>query len=298
VARRPGNGTSRRSGRISTPTANSDTMNDVPSFSVFRPERSTRPNRSGLSMSGRCAGRMAVSRRARCRRRGAGGGCVTSLLRLLPRRVRRCADDTQHGTIARFEVKSIYLGLRLARRCGPHVADVRGDVPDGFIVLDYYSYVDGAALRPGAASVTVEWPRCIRGSQLLVRLRLFTFGTGRDAVLQLRDAAGTACDTVSGDRWLLRPAVTWRIRPAGPVVRGCASRHLGGDESSFQVAAVRVECRRVRRFRVGVVDGAGPGFSWRSPSRSSPLSRCTRSRVLVSCRRCDDHGPPWGQAHS
>jgi hypothetical protein len=132
-------------------------------------------------------------------------------------------DDAQMtrstGAVARFEVKSIYLGIRLPDGVGITALTFGATYPDGFIVLDYYSYVDGAVFRPGDASVTVEWPRCIRGSQLLVRLQLFTLGTVRDAVLQLRDAAGAGCDGVTGDRWLL-PAGCYVANPTGQA--GCA----------------------------------------------------------------------------
>lgn len=132
-------------------------------------------------------------------------------------------DDAQMtrstGSIPRFELKSIYLGLRLPDGVGISSLTFAATYPDGFTVIDYASYVDGATLRPGDASVTVEWPQCIRGSRLLFRVRLFTFGSMRDAVLQLRDAVGAGCDAVRGDRWLV-PAGCYVGNPTGRA--GCA----------------------------------------------------------------------------
>jgi hypothetical protein len=111
------------------------------------------------------------------------------------------------------------LGIHLPAGVGIASLTFGATYPDGFLVIDYDSYVDGAALRPGDASVTVEWPQCIRGSQLLVRLRLFTFGSVRDAVLQLRDAVGAGCDAARDDRWLM-PAGCYVANPTGRA--GCA----------------------------------------------------------------------------
>ena len=132
-------------------------------------------------------------------------------------------DDAQMtrttGAIARFEVKSIYMGVHLPDGVGISALTFGATYPDGFIVLDYHSYVEGATLRPGDGRVTVEWPQCIRGSQLLVRVRLFTFGSVRDGVLQLRDASATGCDAVRDDRWLV-PAGCYVANPTGRA--GCA----------------------------------------------------------------------------
>ncbi len=132
-------------------------------------------------------------------------------------------DDAQMtrstGWIALFEVKSIYLGIRLPDAVGISTLSFSALYPDGFTIVDYYSYVSGAILRPGDTSVTVEWPQCIRGSRLLFRVRLFAFTSRRDAVLQLRDAAGAGCDAVRGDTWLLS-AGCYVANPTGQT--GCA----------------------------------------------------------------------------
>ena len=132
-------------------------------------------------------------------------------------------DDAQMtrntGTIFPFQVKSIYLGIRMPAGVGITSLSFSASYPDGFLVMDYYSYVDGATIYPGDSGVTVQWSECLRGSQLLFRARLMTFGLVRDAVLQLGDAVGTSCDGLRDDRWLI-PAGCYVANPTGGM--GCA----------------------------------------------------------------------------
>jgi hypothetical protein len=110
-------------------------------------------------------------------------------------------DDPQMtratGGIARFEVKTIYLGLRLSAGVGISSLSFDATYPGGFFVVDYTPYVSGTSFRENGSGILVEWPTCVRGSRMLFAVRVFTFDAVRDAVLQLRDARGKSCENPS-----------------------------------------------------------------------------------------------------
>jgi hypothetical protein len=127
-------------------------------------------------------------------------------------------DDLQmtrsSGSIGRFEIKPIYLGIRLPQGVGIRSLSFSATYPDGFTMIDYSSLVNGATFRLDGAGVTLEWPQCVVGSRVLFVLRLFTFASIRDAVLQLRSAEAAGCDSVRADRWLV-PAGCYILNPTG-----------------------------------------------------------------------------------
>jgi hypothetical protein len=116
-------------------------------------------------------------------------------------------DDPQltqtTGTMAAFEVKTVYLGLRQPAEFGLADLQFEASYPNGFTPIDYTSDIEGAELTAGASSVHVEWPQCVTGTRVLFRLRFLSFGSVRDAVLRLRNAEAAACAGPGADRWLL-----------------------------------------------------------------------------------------------
>jgi hypothetical protein len=126
-------------------------------------------------------------------------------------------DDAQltktAGNIGVFEVKTVYLGLRQPAGLSIGSLQFEASYPGGFTPIDYTSYVQGAKLSASATSVRVEWPQCVTGTRVLFRLRFLSFGSVRDAVVQLRNAEATACSGSNGDRWLL-PTGCYVLNPS------------------------------------------------------------------------------------
>lgn len=114
-------------------------------------------------------------------------------------------DDGQmtrtSGTISPFQVKTVYLGIRLGP--GMSISNLKFEAvyPLGFTVLDVFSYITGASYIPNGNGVVVDWPACVSGTKALFRVRVFTFGSVRDAVVMLRNAEVGSCQAPAADRW-------------------------------------------------------------------------------------------------
>jgi hypothetical protein len=141
-------------------------------------------------------------------------------------------DDAQltrtSGTAGSFELKSVYLGIRLPAGVRIRSLGFTAVYPSGFSVIDWTSYVNGVRVTPVGSGVRVEWPECIAGTRLLFRVRVFGFGLLRDAVLQLRDATATSCD--GAQDWRV-PAGCYILNPSGPPV-ACG---VGTEPSTWSV---------------------------------------------------------------
>jgi hypothetical protein len=125
------------------------------------------------------------------------------------------------GTIGLFEVKSVYLGVRLTDGVRLSKLDLEASYPGGFTVVDYTSYVANARITPTDTGVRVEWPTCVTGTRVLFRVRVITLSSVRNAVVQLRNAIGTGCPAASGTEWLI-PAGCYVLNPGGNP-RACAT---------------------------------------------------------------------------
>lgn len=125
-------------------------------------------------------------------------------------------DDPQltraSGTAGLFEVKSLYVGIRLPEGIRIRTLSFTADYPEGFSVIDWTSYVSGVRVTPAGNGVRVEWPSCIAGTRLLFRVRVFGMGFFPNAELQLLDATAGDCD--GGDDWRV-PADCYLLNPVG-----------------------------------------------------------------------------------
>jgi len=121
------------------------------------------------------------------------------------------------GTISRFEIKSVYLGIRLDETVtGFESIAFDGTYPDGFTVLDVTSYVPGADIQAtGSNSVRVQWPQCVQGSRLLFRVELLSTSSVQNAAVQISNAELQTC-AASGVRTVKIPAGCYVLNPRGP----------------------------------------------------------------------------------
>lgn len=116
------------------------------------------------------------------------------------------------GTIQPFQIKSVYVGLRLGDGF-VGVRDLQFDAtyPSGFTFLDVTSFSSGATIEPlGSNRVRVSWTLCVPPSQVLFRVRFLTFRSVRDAAVQIHDArmtpcAGTEPVSILGGCYILNP---------------------------------------------------------------------------------------------
>lgn len=128
-------------------------------------------------------------------------------------------DDSQltrvSGTAGPFELKSVYVGIRLPDGMRIDTLSFSAAYPIGFSVIDWSSYVPGVTLTPAGSGIRVEWPVCIAGTRLLFRVRVLGIGILRDAILRLQDATASGCD--GAQAWRV-PAGCYILNPSGPPV--------------------------------------------------------------------------------
>ncbi len=122
------------------------------------------------------------------------------------------------GDAAPFELKSLYLGIRLPAGMKIRVIRFAAAYPSGFSVIDWTSYVSGVRIAAESGGVRVEWPECIAGTTLLFRVRVLGLGALEDAVLRLHDASAGGCDGTQ--QWQV-PAGCYVLNPSGRPV-ACA----------------------------------------------------------------------------
>jgi len=119
------------------------------------------------------------------------------------------------GTIGAFQTKSVYVGIQLGE--GYTSFDelhFDAEYPAGFNVLEVTPYVTGGTIAPeGARGVGVTWPRCVTGSRLLFRVRVFTTRSVRDAVVRIEKASFTTCDSTA--RNVTLPGGCYVLNPSG-----------------------------------------------------------------------------------
>jgi hypothetical protein len=118
------------------------------------------------------------------------------------------------GRASAFQVKSVYLGLRLANGIRASQLDFRASYPPGFSVIDVQSLVPGAQYDTAGNVAHVEWPSCVSGQVALFRVKVLTTAVPRNAVLQLHDAKASACSDPSADPWSI-PAGCYVLNPDG-----------------------------------------------------------------------------------
>jgi hypothetical protein len=116
------------------------------------------------------------------------------------------------GSISFFEVKDVYLGIRLPP--GVRISKLEFDAtyPGGFTVVDYTSFVTGAHVTQTASGVRVDWLQCVSGTRALFRVRVFGLGSVRNAVVQLRNAIATSCTATDTIRL---PSGCYVLNPVG-----------------------------------------------------------------------------------
>ena len=110
------------------------------------------------------------------------------------------------GVASSFQVKSLYLGMRLATGVRITDIDFLASYPAGFSVVDVESYVPGATYETVGNIAHVHWPSCVGGTLALFRVRVITTSTPRNSVVQLQGVFAQPCGGA--------PAESWRI-PAG-----------------------------------------------------------------------------------
>jgi hypothetical protein len=153
--------------------------------------------------------------------------------------VRTCADcylgvyDDQamtrsSGQVGFFQVKSVYLGVRLAAEVRISDLEFEATYPGGFTVIDYDSFISGARITPTATGVRVEWPQCVSGTRALFRVRVFSLSSVRNATVQLRNATSASCPGGPANSWRI-PAGCYVLNPSGPPT-ACA---VGVEPSSW-----------------------------------------------------------------
>lgn len=134
-------------------------------------------------------------------------------------------DDPQltriSGSAGLFELKSLYVGIRLPDGVRIRTLSFAADYPSGFSVIDWTSYVAGVRVTSTGPGVRVEWPACVAGTKLLFRVRVLGIGFFPNAILRLHDATAGDCD--GGDDWRV-PADCYVLNPTGaPVACGVAA---------------------------------------------------------------------------
>jgi hypothetical protein len=133
-------------------------------------------------------------------------------------------DDVQltrtTGTMGAFQVKSVYLGMHLPPGISAQTLRFDAIYPAGFTLLDVSSYIADANYVPQGTGVKVDWPHCVSGTRALFRIRVFSFGAVRDAVLQLRNAEIGSCANPLGERWRVFSGC-YVLNPSGRPA-GCA----------------------------------------------------------------------------
>ncbi len=110
------------------------------------------------------------------------------------------------GVASSFQVKSLYLGLRLGPGVNITDIDFFASYPAGFEVIDVESYVPGATYETVGHVAHVHWPSCVGGSLALFRVRVITTTMPHNAVVQLQSVLAKPCGGA--------PVEAWRI-PAG-----------------------------------------------------------------------------------
>src|SRR5262245_7090834 len=98
------------------------------------------------------------------------------------------------GRASSFQVKSVYLGLRLAP--GVSIVDLTftASYPPGFSVIDVQSLVPGGHYDIVGNTARVHWTPCAAGTHALFRVKVLTPRTPRNALLQLHSVAARTCD--------------------------------------------------------------------------------------------------------
>jgi hypothetical protein len=118
------------------------------------------------------------------------------------------------GTISVFQIKSVYLGVRLSPGVRIDQLDFEAVYPPGFTVIDVHPYVSGATYDVGGNTAHVAWPTCVSGTRALFRVRVLTTTSVRNGIVQLRNSTGRACGTGAASSWLL-PAGCYVLNPSG-----------------------------------------------------------------------------------
>ena len=118
------------------------------------------------------------------------------------------------GSASVFQVKSIYLGVRLGAGVRMDQLDFEATYPSGFTVIDVTAYVDGATYDVGGNTAHVAWPTCVSGTRALFRVRVLTTTSVRNGIVLLKNAVGNACGTSATESWTM-PAGCYVLNPAG-----------------------------------------------------------------------------------
>jgi len=118
------------------------------------------------------------------------------------------------GRAASFQVKSVYLGLRLAPGVGTSRIDFDATYPPGFTVVDVQALVPGATYDTVGNRAQVRWNSCVTGTHALFRVKVLTTATPRNALLQLRNGVAGACPGPAADGWLV-PTGCYMLNPGG-----------------------------------------------------------------------------------
>jgi hypothetical protein len=125
------------------------------------------------------------------------------------------------GTVSIFQIKSVYLGVRLASGVQVDQLDFEATYPAGFTVVDVTPYLSGATYNVGDNRAHVQWPQCVTGVRALFRVRVLTVTSVRNGLVQLRNVVARGCGNGTTASWLM-PSGCYVLNPSGPT-RPCAT---------------------------------------------------------------------------
>jgi hypothetical protein len=118
------------------------------------------------------------------------------------------------GIISIFQVKSVYLGVRLRPDVRIDQLSFDAQYPTGFSVVDVTAYVNGATYDLAGNHADVRWPQCVTGTRALFRVRVMTTSSVRHALLRLTNVEARACSGSTTESWLL-PSGCYVMNPRG-----------------------------------------------------------------------------------
>lgn len=118
------------------------------------------------------------------------------------------------GRAASFQVKSVYLGLRLAPGVAVPRIEFDAAYPPGFTVVDVQALVPGATYDTVGNHAKVRWSTCVSGTHALFRVKVLTTSTPRNALLVLRNAVAGDCPAPAVPTWLV-PTGCYVLNPGG-----------------------------------------------------------------------------------
>jgi len=118
------------------------------------------------------------------------------------------------GRASSFQVKTVYLGLKLAP--GVSIVDLAftASYPRGFSVVDVQSLVPGGHYDIVGNTARVHWTPCAAGTHALFRVKVLTPSAPRNALLQLNSVTARICGGPSSPTMEM-PAGCYILNPSG-----------------------------------------------------------------------------------